>query len=398
MMIQEKLQQAKQLTTLLPYQKTKDSPTIKYYTKWNKYLKHLEQEPIPHEKPDIKYQGILPKDTPRIILQTPTNIMLENNHENTITRIIDPSQAMEKEILSLYDPHEGKIMATHLSKIEKILYIRVPREEKVKRKIIFIPPEKGHYPYHITIVLEEKSELTIEFIQSEKTGSGLNTITIEIIQEKDSKLNVLNQLLPQKNTPLYYTMRIENRDYSNTRVNTLAKAGEMTHSRIEVIARGKNADTILKSVLLAEEYTVIDHITVSVNDAENTSAEIRVKGFNLGGELVHQGTVKATVKGKASINRLYSMILPLSEKGVSVSVPKLEVDTDNVKEGVHSSDISSLTQESLFYLQSRGLSREEALMLILQSSILDLLEYAKELSYDCLERYAAEIATDFIRR
>lgn len=113
-----------------------------------------------------------------------------------------------------------------------------------------------------------------------------------------------------------------------------------------------------------KEHEHIDLSVVVIHNAPHTSANITLKGvcedtsvLNLSGTII----VKKEAVGTKSF--LKEKILMLSEKASATATPNLEINTDDVKCS-HAATISQIPEEHLFYLMSRGISKLDAIALI----------------------------------
>lgn len=393
----EKKKIATQIYPKLPFQKTKDSPTIKYYTDWNRYVPFLKDEFTENYSLTKEWVDYTRKTDITIHLK-PSSIEITGSSPG-IKIIISPIEELENNsearVLNLIDPHEGKLLAMHISKLDKIVYLEAQPYTSSNIKIIVYAPIKGHKPYHLTLNLKENSKIALETIVSQSQPSGLATITLEGILENNSYLNAINIVDPWPTTPIYLVRRIEQKEQAKAKLHTIITGGLMSHVRDESLQDGYLASVQARGTILARPRERVDYITNTVNNAPETSAEVIVKGFNLGGDLFHRGTIKATQDGTDSINKLESILTPLTEKGSTASVPMLEVDTDLISEGAHSTDISSFGEDEIFYMESRGLTKEEAISLIVQSTILNTLQYDKDIDYNSIEIVSLELTKEF---
>ena len=86
--------------------------------------------------------------------------------------------------------------------------------------------------------------------------------------------------------------------------------------------------------------------------------------------LTHRGLARIAREAVDSETSIDSLILLLSRKARANAVPILEIRTSRVTSARHAASVASLDEDHLFYLASRGLSRDEATKLLLR----DLLE------------------------
>jgi len=122
-----------------------------------------------------------------------------------------------------------------------------------------------------------------------------------------------------------------------------------------------------------------------IHVAPNTSSRITSKSISKGGgQASYRGLVKVHADAKGSKSSIECDALLIDEKSRSDTYPTMEIDADDVKIE-HEARVSKVAEEQLFYLTSRGLSEDEARLLIVNGFIEPFtkelpMEYAVELN------------------
>jgi len=119
----------------------------------------------------------------------------------------------------------------------------------------------------------------------------------------------------------------------------------------------KDGTVIFNSIIVALEDSVVDSGARAVLMGENSSAEIVSRTISKGGKVIARGHIigeAPEVKGHLECKGLM-----LSESGLIHAIPELEAKYPNV-ELSHEAAIGKIAEEEIFYLMSRGLSRDEA--------------------------------------
>jgi len=122
-----------------------------------------------------------------------------------------------------------------------------------------------------------------------------------------------------------------------------------------------------------------------IHAAPNTSSRITSKSISKGtGRSSYRGLVKVYPNAKGSKVSVECDALLLDESSRSDTYPTMEIDADNVRIE-HEARVSKVAEEQLFYLTSRGLSEDEARLLIINGFIEPFtkelpMEYAVELN------------------
>ncbi len=123
----------------------------------------------------------------------------------------------------------------------------------------------------------------------------------------------------------------------------------------------------------------------AVHVAPNTSSNIISKSISKGGgRTSYRGLIKVYPGAKNSKSFVRCDALLLDEDSRSDTYPTTEVDEEQVKIG-HEATVSKVSDEQLFYLQSRGITRAEAETMIVNGFIEPFtkelpIEYAVELN------------------
>jgi len=119
--------------------------------------------------------------------------------------------------------------------------------------------------------------------------------------------------------------------------------------------------------------------------APNTSSRIISKSISKdGGISSYRGLLKIAKGAKGAVGHVRCDALILDEKSRSDTYPTMQVDEKDCKAS-HEATISKVDEDQLFYLQSRGLSENEATSLIVNGFVEPIvkeipLEYAVELN------------------
>lgn len=119
--------------------------------------------------------------------------------------------------------------------------------------------------------------------------------------------------------------------------------------------------------------------------APDTSSKIVSKSISKdGGRCSYRGLVKVSRHAQDARSSVACDALLLDEKSRSDTYPYIDIDSQHVNVG-HEASVSKMDEEQLFYLKSRGLSDEQATMMVVSGFIEPLvkelpMEYAIEMN------------------
>jgi len=148
---------------------------------------------------------------------------------------------------------------------------------------------------------------------------------------------------------------------------------------------GEGAKGEILSIAMAGEGQHQDAGAKVIHAAPGTTSRITSKSISkAGGRASYRGMVKAYPTANKSKVAVECDALLIDEKSRSDTYPTMEIDNDDVSIE-HEARVSKIAEEQLFYLTSRGLSEDEARLLIVNGFIEPFtkelpMEYAVELN------------------
>ncbi len=152
-----------------------------------------------------------------------------------------------------------------------------------------------------------------------------------------------------------------------------------------VILKGNNSKGKCISIAVAKGNVIQDAGSKMIHLGKNTSSKIISKSMTFnGGTANYRGLVYIGPKAQYSKARVECDTLILDGKSHSDTIPQNKV-YNNESQIEHEATVSKVSQEQLFYLQSRGLSEQEALEMIIMGFLEPFtreipMEYAVELN------------------
>jgi Fe-S cluster assembly protein SufD len=189
-------------------------------------------------------------------------------------------------------------------------------------------------------------------------SSILNHYKIELANSYDKIFNNVNVNI---NKDAYYNnfyFTNGGNKIKNNIVSNLSQEGSQTNL---------NGLYLLKNKDHVDNTTVINHVK------PNTKSRQLYKGLlNDNSEATFDGLVEIFKNAKLSDSNQLNQNMLLSEKATINSMPQLVIGNDDVKCS-HGSTSGQMDKNQLFYLQSRGLSKEEGTKLLSKAFIYEIL-------------------------
>jgi Fe-S cluster assembly protein SufB len=141
------------------------------------------------------------------------------------------------------------------------------------------------------------------------------------------------------------------------------------------ILRGDNSSGEFYSIAISNGYQQVDSGTKMTHLGKNTTSRIISKGIAAGfSDNTYRGQVSAHAKAKGARNFTQCDSLLIGDKCGAHTVPYIESrNSSAVFE--HEATTSKISDDQMFYCQQRGLSDEEAVALIVNGFVRDVLQH-----------------------
>ncbi len=157
----------------------------------------------------------------------------------------------------------------------------------------------------------------------------------------------------------------------------------MKYPSVYMMGRGARAEIL--SIAFANRQQHQDTGAKAIHGAPHTTSSITAKSISKsGGRAGYRGLVKVYGSAEGARSNVICDALILDEDSRSDTYPVMEIDRDDAAIS-HEATVSKVSDEQLFYLQSRGISEEQAMMMIVNGFIEPIvkelpMEYAVEMN------------------
>lgn len=342
------------LVDKIPWQYIADSPTAKYYTNWKLFEKALEEAGGGHTG---GRQGLLFASHETLLgcggvgAREAPGLNVYKYHE---------APGEYKSLLgSLLDPSEGRLAAIHYTRLENA-YIIMVREPGVYR--VGVCGRGGSWSSsHIVVATVPGVDASLILdIALESNG----TLALEVYAGENTRLELLTVSRPVEGVTVALLSRRFLSQGARIVSASLHKASLMY--RVEektVLSTGAQYDH--QGVAVAGRNARIDYILDTLHQAPKSGSIVNAYGFALdNGFTVVRGLSSISSSAKGSSTTLVTEVLMLGDEAKGYTMPLLEINTGDVEAASHRAAQYRVSRSLLFYLQSRGLSPEDAIGLL----------------------------------
>jgi Fe-S cluster assembly protein SufD len=326
-------------------------------------------------------------------------VFLNGQFSKELSTITSP--ASEVSILNLAEAVEKKseIVLAHLSKYIDLktdtfanwntavwtngLFVHVPANTIVGTPIVMYhihDTSKGQVISNNRnlIVVDENSSVTVlEKFDSIGNASHFSNSVTEGVVARNAELNLYSIQNDSGNRYQYGLTQIYQTDSSRVNTFTFSLNGKLIRNNLQLSLDGENIESHMYGLYLLGGDTLADNHTVVDHRKPNSFSNELYKG-------IMDGNSKGVFNGKIYVrpqaqktNAFQSNknILLTDNAGVNTK-PQLEIWADDVKCS-HGCTSGQLDEEALFYLQSRGISKETAQAMMLYAFAGELLDNVK---------------------
>ncbi|MGH2644485.1 MAG: Fe-S cluster assembly protein SufD, partial [Chitinophagaceae bacterium] len=241
------------------------------------------------------------------------------------------------------------------------------------------------------VVTEANSKVQFaEIFVSKGIEPSLTNVVTEIKTGEGSAIDYSRiQLEENKNSHIGYTGIEQQRD-SRVDTHVLSLNGAFVRNDLHFILQGKNCSSIMNGLYILKDNQFLDNHTRVDHAVPNCVSDQLYKGILAGkstgvfnGKIIVHPDAQKTNAYQRNVNIL------LSDDATINTKPQLEIFADDVR-CTHGATAGFIDEEAIFYMQSRGLSKEEARNLLMNAYANEIVEKMNvEVLKDPLRKYIA---------
>jgi Fe-S cluster assembly protein SufD len=273
---------------------------------------------------------------------------------------------------------DGKFAALHGALWTHGVFLYVPRNQAVELPlhVVMYNTHAGASLGHVLVVLEDNAQATV---QVDYASASVET---------DSAYIGATELLVGDHAHLrYVALQDWNRrtyEFSHQRGRVGADAtldwivgvmgSRLTKAFLEIEADGKGANARMSGFFFADKDQMFDLDTQQNHNAPLTNTDLLFKGAAKDeARTLWQGMIKSLPRMQKIDGYQACRNLVLSDDARMDGIPGLEIEADDVMCS-HAATFGTLEEEPIFYLMSRGITRPEAQLMVIDGFFDELLQ------------------------
>ena len=256
--------------------------------------------------------------------------------------------------------------------MELSTYFRINAEKTGQFERTLIIADKGSYVSYLegcTAPMRDENQLhaaVVELIALDDAEIKYSTVQNWYPGDKNGKGGIYNFVTKRGDC------RGKNAKISWTQVET---GSAITWKYPSCILRGDGSSGEFYSIAVSNGYQQVDSGTKMIHLGKNTSSRIISKGIAAGhSQNTYRGLVSAHRKASGARNFTNCDSLLIGNKCGAHTVPYIEAKNSSAH-FEHEATTSKISEDTLFYCQQRGLSSEEAIALVVNGFVRDVLQH-----------------------
>jgi Fe-S cluster assembly protein SufD len=281
---------------------------------------------------------------------------------------------LERYLLTrVVDPATDAFSALHAAFWSSGTLLYVPRGVQVEAPLAAIATLAGHGSvdlHHLLVILEEgaSATLVLETTSPKRATStpALHAGAVELLVGSGAKLRYIS-IQDWDNAAWHFSHDRAILDRDASLQWTIAGLGSrLTKVNQEVLLQGPGSRAQVNGVLFASGRQNLTYLTRQEHAAPHTTSDLLYKGGLIdASRVVWKGMIRVDDGAQKTDAYQKNDNLILSENDRADSIPGLEIEANDVR-CTHGATAGRVDEEMLFYLQSRGLKRDEATRLVVE--------------------------------
>jgi len=265
--------------------------------------------------------------------------------------------------------------------------VHVSRNQKLKQPVYVLQISTAgeqtlSVNQRLLVVLEDSAQAEIieHFVStSEQQNSFVNALT-EIVVGDNAQLQHYRLNMEEENIQHLGAVHVDLLRNARMRGFTLALGSTLKRIDYQINHRGSGAELNLQGVYLPRNNQMVDyHSNVQHWVPHCTTSEVFRGIIADSAQAIFNGRIYIHKDAQKTLAELSNKNLLTSNKAEVNTKPELEIYADDVK-CAHGATVSQLNATALYYLQSRGVSRTEAEVMMSFGFINELLEQISEVA------------------
>ncbi len=267
---------------------------------------------------------------------------------------------------SVAKPEENPFNALNAAFIQDGVYISIPDNVEIENPIYCLFLSSGDdapvavHPRNLILAGKHSKCNVVEYYSCLKENVYLTNTITEIILDESASVN--HTKLQRESEQAFHigTTHVYQNAASNFISNSIALGGAIVRNNVLSKLDGEGSECTLNGLSLATGHQLIDnHTTIDHAKSNCPSHELYKSILDQKSRGVFNGKIFVRKDAQKTDAKQTNKTLLLSDEATIDTKPQLEIFADDVK-CTHGATVGQLDANQVFYLRSRGFSKEQA--------------------------------------
>lgn len=326
------------------------------------------------------FEGYLTGKETNIVLQgnsTTVHVDLDEAYSKSGIEVLTFHEALAKHeqllrsLLArrLANPSEEKYAAFNAAFFNSGVFVRVPRgvaaPSTLRRMLVTRTPSSSIVETTI-IYAEEASKFNYleEVYSAASTGPYLVSSTFDVFAEDTARVDCSSLQLLDDHAVYLSNQGVSVSSNAKASLASILLGGRITRSRFNLGLNGRGSSFEGYQVFFCDGKQRYDLDANLNHNSPDSAGSLTARGVLKGeSQSIFKGMVKIRKGAKNSHSYLAHHAMLLDKRARSDAIPGLDIDTNEVK-ATHSASVAQIDEDQIFYLEARGLPKDEAKKLI----------------------------------
>jgi Fe-S cluster assembly protein SufD len=321
-------------------------------------IQHDSETATCHLHPDVARRGVL--------------------FEGLDDALRDRGDVVEGRLHGLVRADRTKLTALHAAFRTGGSFVLVPRGVEVElplQAITYLDADGTAVFPHTLIVVEEGASVTfIDRLVSPGLGAALSDAVVEIYAGPGAHVRYVSlQDWGSGVTHLAVQRADVGRD-AEVRSLAVAFGADLSRTEVESVLSGPGGHSEMLGVYFTDGIQHFDHRSLQDHVAPHCTSDLLYKGaLKDASRVVYSGLIHIAPGARGSDAFQTNRNVVLSDQAKADSIPNLEIENNDVRCS-HAASVGPVSDDELFYLQTRGIPRDEAERLIVTGFFQEVLD------------------------
>ncbi|HYH28153.1 MAG TPA: Fe-S cluster assembly protein SufD [Actinomycetota bacterium] len=290
----------------------------------------------------------------------------------------DAPDLVEGRLHTLIPPDRTKLTALQAAFRTGGTFVMVPRGVQVEvplQAMTYLDAAGTAVFPHTILVVEEGASVTfIDRYVSPDLESALAVAGVEIFAGQNAQVRYVSLQDWGRGVTHLSVQRADIQRDAQVRSLAVAFGGDLSRTEVESVLSGPGAHSEMLGVYFTDGSQHVDLRSLQDHLAPHCTSDLLYKGaLRDSSRVVYSGLIRVAPGANGTDAYQTNRNVVLSDDAKADSIPNLEIENNDVRCS-HAASVGPVDEDEIFYLQTRGIAREEAERLIVTGFFQEVLD------------------------